>query len=700
MQQSIGKALALPANNRTRSIDDVEHIVFLMQENRSFDHYFGMLQGVRGYNDPRAAMLSSGKSVWNQPNGSNVVMPFHPTAPDMGLQFLADLPHDWDTTQKAWNGGEWNGWIPAKTATCMSHLERDDVPFHYALADAFTICDAYHCSVMGATDPNRYYMWTGWVGNDGSGGGPVVDNSEAGYGWSTYPERLEKAGVSWKVYQDIGTGLTAAGSWGWTSDAYIGNYGDSSLLYFNQYRNAADSSPLAQKARTGTNIAVSGTPFDILKSDVESGKLPQVSWIVAPEAYSEHPNWPANYGAWYVSQVLDILTSDPEVWSKTALFVMFDENDGFFDHVIPPSVPVDSSHGKSTVSIEHELFPGSSSHAAGPYGFGPRVPMIVISPWSRGGWVNSEVFDHTSLIRFIERRFGPHYPGLTESNITPWRRVVSGDLTSAFDFRNPNTHLADMPSTTAYVPKDATRHSSYTPTVPTDQSVPQQESGVRRARALPYDLHVRMMPQSSAGQVRLSFHNTGDAGAVFHVRDALSVTVPRYYTVEARKRLDDTWTVSPDGTYDLAVHGPNGYLRACKGTLGGAALAQISVDTTVERSRQTLKVELVNLGTTSVRLVFTDGYSGEKLRHHHLEPMEAHGLNLETAERGGWYDLTIEVEGDSSFHYQLAGHIENGRDSITDPLMGGVPNIRVADSTMPSRGGNSRNNGPDFFHIG
>ena len=200
----------------------------------------------------------------------------------------------------------------------MAYLTREDIPFHYALADAFTICDAYHCSMLSSTDPNRYYMYTGYSGNDGKGGGPVLGNEEKGYGWTTFPEILEQAGVSWKVYQDTGTGLDAAGGWGWTSDAFIGNYGDNSLLYFNQYRNAQPGNPLYDKARTGTNVKAGDGYFDQLKADVLAGKLPQVSWIAAPEAFCEHPNWPANYGAWYVSQVLDALTADPDVWSRTA----------------------------------------------------------------------------------------------------------------------------------------------------------------------------------------------------------------------------------------------------------------------------------------------------------------------------------------------------------------------------------------------
>ncbi|HWE48453.1 MAG TPA: alkaline phosphatase family protein, partial [Bryobacteraceae bacterium] len=233
---SIARALAIPANDRTRSIADVEHIVILMQENRSFDHYFGTLRGVRGFGDPRAVLLPSGESVWYQPNTSGgYVLPFHPDVSNAGLAFVEDLAHDWDSTHNAFDNGIHDQWVVQKGTTSMTYLNRQDIPFHYALADAFTICDDYHCSLLGPTDPNRYHMWTGWVGNDGSGGGPVIDNAEAGYGWSTYPERLQRNNITWKIYQDVGDGLDAAGSWGWTQDAYIGNYGDTSLLYFHNY---------------------------------------------------------------------------------------------------------------------------------------------------------------------------------------------------------------------------------------------------------------------------------------------------------------------------------------------------------------------------------------------------------------------------------------------------------------------------------
>ena len=363
LSDSIARAATIPAFRRTRSIEDVEHIVVLMQENRAFDHYFGTLRGVRGFGDPHPVVLPSGQPVWNQADGSTVVPPFRPDVGNLALTFIEDLDHSWNGTHQMFNNGNWDQWLPAKTTTCMAHMERGDLPFHYALADAFTVCDGYHCSMLGPTDPNRYYMWTGWDGNDGQGGGPVIANDEIGYSWQTYPERLQDAGVSWKIYQDDGVGLDAAGFWGWTSDPYIGNYGDNSLLYFLNYQNAAPGSPLYQGARTGTDVSTSGGFFDILEADVKSGNLPQVSYVVAPEAYTEHPAWPAGYGAWYTAGVLNALTSDPETWSKTVLLITFDENDGFFDHVVSPYPNVGTLPGQSTVPLDNELFNGTAGIA-------------------------------------------------------------------------------------------------------------------------------------------------------------------------------------------------------------------------------------------------------------------------------------------------------------------------------------------------
>ena len=659
LSSSVARAAAIAPAVRTRTIQDVEHIVVLMQENRSFDHYFGSLRGVRGFGDPHPVLQPGGQSVWNQDG----VLPFHPTAPDLGLQFIADLAHDWDTTHAALDGGAYDQWVQAKTDITMAYLNRGDIPFHYALADAFTICDNYHCSLLTSTDPNRYYMWTGYTGNDGTDGsqgpiGPVLDNTEAGYNWQTYPERLEAAGISWKIYQDAGIGLDAGGSWGWTDDAYIGNYGDNSLLYFLQYQNAAPGSPLYEKARTGTNVSNGGTFFDILKSDVANGTLPQVSWVVAPEAFCEHPNWPANYGAWYVSQVLDTLTSNPGVWSKTVLLIMFDENDGFFDHVVPPLPASDPAAGGSTVSVAEELYTdtgtNSSSFTPGPYGLGPRVPLLAVSPWSRGGWVCSEVFDHTSVIRFIEQRFGPNEP-----HISAWRRAICGDLTTAFDFGQRNSSVPSLPSTAAYVPPDDQRHDSYYPTPPAAGSLPAQEPGVRPARPLPYDLRADAVFAGDTASV--TFASRGPAGAVFHVT---SSGAPRDYTVGAGESITGSWSL-PAATsgQDIRVHGPNGFYREFAGQ---------GPDITAEPAGENLRLAISNSSRSAVRLTLTSAYDG-KHSEVTVPPRSTVPVIVPTVFGSGWYDVSVTADSGgaaSGYLRRLAGHIETGRPSISDPALG------------------------------
>ncbi|MFI1968573.1 phospholipase C, phosphocholine-specific [Streptomyces cinnamoneus] len=661
LSNSIDRAAAIPARRSSGTLKDVEHIVVLMQENRSFDHYFGSLKGVRGFGDPRPVTLAGGKSVWHQSDGTKDVLPYRPDAEDLGMQFIAGLNHDWAGGHRAWNQGKYDQWVPAKSAGTMAYLTREDIPFHYALADAFTVCDAYHCSFMGATDPNRYYLWTGHTGNDGKGGGPVLGNEEAGYDWTTYPERLERAGVSWKVYQDRGDGLDAAGSWGWIKDAYRGNYGDNSLLYFNRYRDAKPGDPLYDKARTGTDVKNGDGYFDILKADVKAGRLPQVSWIAAPEAFSEHPNWPANYGAWYISQVLDALTSHPEVWSKTALFITYDENDGYFDHVVPPFPPASADQGLSTVDTALDHFAGNGRYGAGPYGLGQRVPMIVVSPWSTGGYVCSEVFDHTSVIRFMERRFG-----VREPNISPWRRAICGDLTSAFDFRLGRTEPASLPDTAAYAPKDRERHPDYVPKPPAHPALPKQERGARPTRPLPYAPLTDGSANASTGRFTLTFSGGEKAGACFTVTSANRSDGPWTYTAEAGKKLSDTWnTAYSKGVYDLSVYGPNGFLRAFRGS-GTTAGPEV----TARHDARTGRVELTmaNAGGTACHLTVTCAYGG-RARTFTVPAggRVVHAVELRSSKR--WYDLSVVSDTDGTFLRRFAGHVENGEAGVSDPAI-------------------------------
>jgi phospholipase C len=672
----ISRALEIPAHRRTGTIEDVDHIVILMQENRSFDHYFGALKGVRGFGDPRAVTLPSGDPVWCQSRGNSAegfVWPFHPTAANLGLQFLEDLPHDWASSQLAWNGGKYDRWVPAKGSTTMAHLTRDDIPYHYALADAFTVCDAYHCSALGPTDPNRHYMWTGWVGNDGQGGGPALDNeTAAGYSWHTFPERLQQAGITWKVYQDVGLGLDADSAWGEKNrDPYIGNYGDNVLVYFNQYRNSKPGSPLFEGARTGTRTADGGSLFESFRKDAIAGKLPKVSWIIAPEAYSEHPNWPANYGAWYTSQILDALTLNPDVWSKTALFLTYDENDGFFDHMPPPTVPLSRTHGLSTIDTANEIFPGNSALPSGPYGLGVRVPMIVISPWSRGGWVNSEVFDHTSLIRFIERRFAAHSPLLKETNITAWRRAVAGDLTSAFNFATPNDADVRLPTTSAYRPPTRDTYPDYSPAPPLTQYLPKQETGTRPARGLSYALDAWQEAAVPRDTVKLHFENSGPIAAVFQVRAIGADAGPWTYTVGPRSEVSDTWiapAIDPD-RYALSVHGPNGFMRTFRGNASDADIRNLDVRTAYDRARCGIALRIRNVGDVALKVRIEHGYL-EEATLHSLQPREILEKYWSLESHFGWYDFTVTYDSNLNFEQRIAGHVETGKDSMSDPLMG------------------------------
>ncbi|MEU5432781.1 phosphocholine-specific phospholipase C [Streptomyces sp. NPDC020719] len=661
LSDSIARAAAIPAQGTTGSIQDVEHIVVLMQENRSFDHYFGSLKGVRGFGDPRPVTLPSGKSVWHQQGNGKEVLPFRPKADNLGLQFIQDLNHDWAGSHQAFNNGKYDQWVPAKTSTTMAYLTREDIPFHYALADAFTICDAYHCSFIGSTDPNRYYMWTGFTGNDGTGGGPVLGNDEKGYGWTTYPERLEQAGVSWKIYQDVGDGLDAAGGWGWINDAYRGNYGDNSLLYFNNYRNAKPGDPLYDKARTGTNAKAGEGFFDVLKADVKAGTLPKVSWVVAPEAFTEHPNWPANYGAWYISQVLDALTSDPDVWAKTALFITYDENDGFFDHIVPPFPPSSANQGLSTVATSADYYGGDLLHAAGPYGLGQRVPMLVVSPWSTGGYSCSETFDHTSIIRFMERRFG-----VQEPNISPWRRAVCGDLTSAFDFSRSTTAPAALPSTAAYVPPDHNRHPDFVPVPPATGTMPTQEPGSRPTRPLRYAPYVDGSANASTGRFTLKFSGGTASGAQFLVTSANRTDGPWTYTTEAGKSLSDTWnTAYSKGTTNLSVFGPNGFLRTFRNagrTAGPEVTARHNAAT------GNLDLTFTNAGSASARLTVTNAYGGAS-RALTVQPGATVTYCVDLAASKRWYDVSVVSGTDSTFLRRFAGHVETGAEGVSDPAI-------------------------------
>ncbi|KVT78855.1 phospholipase C, phosphocholine-specific [Burkholderia territorii] len=702
LPESILRAQSIPAATVTGTIQDVKHVVILMQENRSFDHYLGTLRGVRGFGDPRPTVISSGYPVWRQTLTKGYVFPFNPTPPSgvaNGDAYYNLLDHYWAGTHSAWNNGCYDNWAIAKTSDTMYYFTQNDIPFYYALASAFTVCDAYHCSMLGPTDPNRLYLWTGCCGNV-PGYTPCTGNKIAGPGWTTLPERLNAAGVTWKFYQDKGNGLDARHGYGELGDAknelsWNGNYGCNVILNFNQYQNLGASDPLAA-ALNGTQIDPTGGGqeydtklFSQLRADVANDALPQVSWVVAPHTYSEHPACPASGGAWYVSNVLNALTSNPKVWGSTVLLVMYDENDGLFDHV-PPAVPASAAAGtgRSTVSTAAEFVASGGATSDGsakgdvPIGLGPRVPMFVISPWSKGGKVNSQVFDHTSVVRFLEARFG-----FQETNISPWRRAVCGDLTSAFSFSSADPTVAAIqpPASNMSPNGQATGPSSST------NSMPAQATGRSAACRLPYEFFVQGKVNRTGNALVLTMTNTGTAGVHLQVWAEGTSRIPQHYTIAAGAsqcaNLSDSLALNSSGAYDYSVYGPNGFLQTFRGSIGSStnmgSAAEVSLCYDV--SNGNVQITLDNTaGSSATTFQLTDNAYG-------MNTPQSFTVAAGATQRvtwygdGGWYDVSIRDANDPNFLRRAAGCVQAQTGTLlTDSAIGNTSGKFVA--TLAAQG--------------
>ena len=403
---------------------------------------------------------------------------------------------------------------------------------------------------------------------------------------------------------------------------------------------------------------------DAFKRDVEAGTLPQVSWLVAPYIMSEHPAAAPAYGESLTARLLEVLAANPAVWSKTVFIINYDENGGFFDHIPAPLPALDSNMGLSTVNTSTENYNGV------PVGLGARVPMFVISPWSKGGWVNSQVFDHTSTIRFLERRFG-----VMDPNISAWRRAVCGDLTSALEFADPDSAWPALPRTSGNI-GDADATCKLTPPrAPTKQTMPRQEPGQRLACALPYALQVNGRVDIAAGKYWLDFFNTGSAGAGFNVYAQNRSDGPWFYTVEAGKQLSDYWSAVSysAGKYDLRAFGPNGFLREFKGdlALAGVGKAQPEVEASYDAVDDRIVLRLRNTGSASCILaVKPNRYCSAAARTHVLGSGASVDDAWSIAGAGHWYDLSITCNADAGYLRRLAGHIETGLASVSDPAIG------------------------------
>ena len=820
---AIQRALAIEADPGT-TWKDAEHIVILMQENRSFDHTYGTLRGVRGFNDPRAIRLANNNPVWLQSNrAGETYAPFRLDFKGTKATWMSSLPHAWSNQVDARNDGKYDQWLNVKKNSIeeysnmpltLGYHTREDIPFYYALADGFTVCDQNFCSSLTGTTPNRLYFWTGTIrAEQNENSRALVWNDDADYeslSWRTFPELLEEHKVSWKCYQNevsVDVGFDdEEGQW-------LANFGDNPLEYFAQYNirlhgkymvnlkkivddfpgeiaglqkqadnmNTADPGLLALQKTIAEKqkkldqaskeiLSYSQEKFDRLtdkqksihrkafvtnqgdpdyhsletitfqdngvqrtmqipkgdllhqfRTDVQTGNLPTISWLTAPEHLSDHPS-SAWYGAWYVSEVMDILTQNPEVWKKTIFILAYDENDGYFDHIPPFTAPhsgrpetgkvsqgIDTRVEYVTLKQEEERkgFPEKYDRESS-IGLGFRVPLVIASPWSKGGYVNSEVFDHTSTIQFIER-FIKEKKGIDirESNISSWRRVVCGDLTSAF---RPATkeNAPDL----KYLQKQAFLESVYKAKfkgVPTDYKLlseeeiklfrgnpydspymPVQEKGVKPSCGLNYQLYADGQLSGDKTSIDIYF----EAGREIFGDEALgspfNVYAPGKYlgdklktwavAVKKGDRLKMSWPLQDfeNGAYHLRVYGPNGFYREFKGTTGDP---EVSMDFIYEKSSSNIKILTGNLqllfknpSGSNYTVVITDNVYGtksvKKSIPHSYPGTKNIQVPMDLSKQFGWYDFTVHVEGFDKFEKRYAGRVETGRAGFSDPYMG------------------------------
>lgn len=824
--------LLLPSIARAMAIDpaegssylDAEHVVILMQENRSFDHSYGTLRGVRGFNDPRAIRLPNRNPVWLQTNAEGeTYAPFRLNIKDTNATWMGSLPHSWTDQVDARNKGRYDRWLDTKRSghkeyahmpLTMGFYTREDIPFYYALADAFTVCDQNFCSSLTGTTPNRLYLWTGTIREEQNRNSPAnVRNEDLDYDklvrWTTFPERLEEQNIPWKIYQnELSVGVEFEGE----EDAWLANFGDNPIEWFAQYnvkylpayiqalpkkiarltkeipameeklRSLAETDEAAarlkwrlERARAELKTSIEdqknytpenfeklsprekslhqkafitnhldqnyhqltelryadgkilrelkvpkGDVFHQFREDVKNGRLPMVSWLVAPENFSDHPG-AAWYGAWYVSEAMNILTSNPEVWKKTIFILTYDENDGYFDHVPPFTPPHPDKPGAGLTSksidasveyvlLEQDLKRKPEREAReSSIGLGYRVPLVIASPWSRGGQVCSQVFDHTSPLQFLEK-FLSHKTGrkIVEPNISSWRRAVCGDLSSVF--RSYEGEKIPLP---AYLSKNSALegiHRAKLKPLPagfrrltqteveeinraprSTKLLPRQEKGTRPSCPLPYQLYADGNLSDDKKSFRIEFRAGNEifgenaAGAPFQVYTPgryKSIDQPDVYqdvrtwdyAVAAGDRLTDQWPLNEFETqnYHLRVYGPNGFFREYAGSRDDPPVV---VRCDYERAgdgRPSGKIELqiANLDPQrSYTVEITDLAYKQAKQTTAIAPAGTSRMMVDLRRNSNWYDFSLKISGVEGFEKRYAGRVETGSPGISDPAM-------------------------------
>lgn len=615
------------------TINDVEHIILFMQENRPFDHYYGTLKGVRGFDDrAHPPILSTKRPIFYQPvdqaNLTKYQLPWHVDSLRTSATCMDAPDMSFYTDTAIWNHGKMDMWNTAREQGMgMAYFNRTDLPYYYALADEFTIGDQYYQSTFTETDPNRVFFFSGCNGKS-AGRLEQLNNDipEGGLLWKTVAEIFEEQNITWKVYQEFD------------------NFDDNAFAWFRAFQQAKEGEPLYEKGMRRVE--------DLVKEfgkDMDENKLPQVSFIVARTNLSEHAtNHPAA-GEDLTARLVEELKKRPETYKKSAFILNYDEGGQFFDHHWTPTPPASSKEGKSTVDVESDLATDRmGTRGTFPMGMGFRVPLTIVSPWTRGGFVVSEVFDHTSILRFIEKRFNIDIP-----NISEWRRAVAGDLTSAFDFENPDYSFPDLPSTVGIAEESIVQCDTLPkPQVPVEQTYPTQEPGVRKARVLPYLFKVNESFEINENDaaITISIEALGKQGGAFQAYDYVGNfdnDIPLKYTVHTGAKLTDSWKIK-NSNYDFSLHGPNGFVRRYSGNIKNTKRENIINNCFAVGDQDTENgyfiVSFVNSNYENDNLCnfeIKDTYNSSNNYLVSVKPNQAEVILIDVKNSGNWYDVTI-----------------------------------------------------------
>jgi len=344
---------------------------------------------------------------YSQPDGKGgTVKPYH-----FRLHDTKDIVHDWQTIHREWNNGKMDGFYLADGNSALGYYDGTDIPYYYALADSFTLCGNYSCYQLGPTLPNRIALWAGTTGG-------ITQNHRLPPGsldWPTILDLLEEHNISWKFYN---LGLLGLGS-----------------IPEIEFINAM---PFFKRWYRDDRLHNREADF---YNDLKDGALPQVSYIISAAFYSEHPPLDIVLGEKKMASIINALIHSG-LWTSSVFFLTYDEGGGYFEHVPPPQLDA--------------------------YGPGMRVPTLVVSPWAKRGYLSGQLYEHNSILKFIERRFG--LPSLANVNhrfdtSTPAFNNDAAQGKSSGPPAPPRDGLAQLGD--FYEAFDFTQNPNYYPKLPT-----------------------------------------------------------------------------------------------------------------------------------------------------------------------------------------------------------------------------------------